>query len=135
MLDYSYIGVPFAQITKLAEFYKDSVKLPETVKIKSMIGSIRGILKIPQTKILLNVAQGARIYRFDILSPKSTTPNVIAAIYYLPLVNRVDLFDYMISPDIPLIQWKNKKAVSMGCSMLSSLAGFDRLFQQIILSS
>ncbi len=135
MLDYSYIGVPFAQISKLAEFYKDSVKLPETVKIKSMIGSIRSILKVPQTKILLNVAQGARVYRIDILNPKSTIPEVIAAIYYLPLVNRVDLFDYMISPEIPLIQWKNKRIISSGCSMLSSLAGFDRLFQQIILSS
>lgn len=136
MIDYSYTSsYLYASVEKLAGFYKDSDKLPETVKIRSIMGSIRGLFRVPQTKIKLYVAGGARIYKFEILSPDSVQPLPIGAIYYLPLEKRLDLYDYSISWDIPMIQWKNKKVVSSGCSILANRAGYDKLFQSIVLSS
>ena len=90
---------------------------------------------MPQSKVKLSVAQGARIYKFDISNPKQIKDQIIAAIYYLPELNRVDLYDYMISPDIPLIQWRNKKVVFKNYSMLADMAGYDKLFQPIVFSS
>jgi len=135
MLDYSYTGYKFAAVEKLQEFYKDSIKLPETTKIKAIIGSIRGVFKVPLSKVKLYVAEGARVYRFEICNPHSVAPIAIGAIYYLPLENRLELFDYLINRDIPMIQWKNKKVVSKGYSFIADLAGYDKLFQPIILSS
>ena len=136
MLDYSYsYSYQFAQVEKLSEFYKDSSKLQETIKIRAIVDGIRNSFKVPQSKVKLSVAQGARIYKFDISNPKQIKDQIIAAIYYLPELNRVDLYDYMISPDIPLIQWRNKKVVFKNYSMLADMAGYDKLFQPIVFSS
>ena len=135
MIGTTYKGYQFALVPKIQDFYRDSGKLPEVTGLKMIISGLRGVFKVPQGKISLYVAEGARVYKINISDPKSPKNLIFATLYYIPEEKQIDLYDNMVSSDIPMIQWKNKRIVTKNYSMMADLAGYGRLFQSIIVSS
>lgn len=132
MLDTSYLSYPFAIVPRLTDFYRDSGTLPEIPIVRNLINAIKSVFKVPANRVQLWVGQGIRAYRFDIYDNSKMS---IASIVYLPETKRLDLFDNMISSDIPLIQWKNKRMMSKNYSTMADMVGYGKLFQPIAIHS
>lgn len=128
MLDISYNNlVQFSRVTDYNDFYR--TKLPEMVKIRSLFDNLKLLFNIPGDRILIDVGEGERIYKFTILS-KDIKKFVVGWVVYLPLQGRLDL--YTSDNPMPLIQWKNKQVIFKNYSMLLDMAGFDTLFRKIV---
>lgn len=130
MLDISYRDYDFALVIKQLEFFRET-GLVEIVKIKSMVAQIRTIFKLPAKSVRIYVAQGHRVYKLEVLGDKEIP---FAVFVYLPEQQRVDLYDLM-TPDTPILQWKNKKAVTKNISPLLAMSGIEKVFGPIILVS
>lgn len=129
MLSLNYNILNFSQVTDFADFYRTQQK--EISKIHSIIDSIKMLLHIPGNAIKLFVAEGERVYKIIFYS-NSLDRVPLGWFIYLPLENRVDLYDSTLSTEMPYIQWKNKKPVFKNFSGLLDLVHVERLFDGII---
>lgn len=128
MLEINYNQINFSLVVDLPDFYKS--KLPEIVKVRSLIDSCKLLFKLPGDRVILEVSESDRIYKITLQNP-DIKRTLLGVIVYLPLQNRLDLF----LPDnleIPLIQWKNKQVVHKNYSMLLDRAGMDKLFSRLV---
>ena len=126
MLDLNYLKTSFADITDLNSFYRE--RLLEVPKIRSFINTLRLMYSLPPSRIRLQVGQGSRVYKVIMMDNKKS---VFGWFILMPLENRVDLFDYS-NPEIPVIQWKNKKAVTKNYDKVLINAGIEKVFDRII---
>ena len=128
MLDLSYSSLSFSKVVDFNDLYKS--KLPEILKLRSIIENLKLLFNLPGTRIILEVdEEGKRVYKITLLDT-SVERRPFGLFVYLPLQNRLDLFS--VSSNIPLIQWKNKKPVFKSYDFLLDRAGLDKLFQKII---
>lgn len=128
MLQVIYQGFKFSQVTNLADFYKTN--LPEMSKIRSLVESIKLLFGIPQTNLLIEVAEGERVYKITLLS-SDVHRYPFGYFVYIPLERRLDAYT-MDNPEIPLLQWKNKKPVFKGFSMFLDRAGVSTIFDKLV---
>lgn len=126
MLDLNYLKTSFADITDLNSFYRE--RLPEIPKIRSFINTLRLMYSLPPSRIQLQVGQGSRVYKVIMMDNKK---NTFGWFILIPLETRVDLFDYS-SPEVPIIQWKNKKAVTKNYNQVLINAKIEKVFDRII---
>ena len=126
MLDTRYLLLEFDEVVDLNDFYRE--RLPEIIKIKSLISSLRLMYSLPPKNIKLYVSKGERVYRLDLYDNKKI---LFGQFYYLPLQKQVDLYT---SEDIetPVLQWKNKKAVTKNYNRLFLCSDIDKVFDKII---
>ena len=130
MLNTNYNLLQFSQVTDKSEFFKTS-KLPEITKIRAMIDTIKILFHLPANAIDIMVSEGDRIYKL-IVHTSSISRSIIGWFVYIPLQNRVDLYDAINGGDIPLVQWKNKKVTFKSYSPLLDLVGVNKLFERVI---
>lgn len=128
MLSVNYNQVQFSNVIDYNDFYK--TKLPEIIKIRSLVDNTKLLFNLPGDRVILQVGQGERIYKLLLLSP-DIKKNIIGWIIYLPLESRLDIF-LPDNPDIPLLQWKNKQAVHKNYATLLDRAGLDKLFSRLV---
>ena len=126
MLDLNYLNISFAEVSDMNSFYRE--RLPEIPKIRSFITTLRLMYSLPLSRIQLLVGQGERVYKIIM---KDNKKNSFGWFIILPTENRVDLFDYS-NPEIPIIQWKNRKAVTKNYSQVLINAGIEKVFDRII---
>lgn len=127
MLNLNYKLLNFSTVENLNEFYKET--LPEILKIKGMIEACKILYSISQSRIILSVAEGERVYRIQLLT-SGANKSIFGTLVYLPLDKRLDLYGY--STEVPIIQWKNKKVVFSNMETLLELAKVDKVFSNII---
>ena len=132
MLSINYNLLQFSQVMDKSEFFKTS-KLPEITKIRAMIDTIKILFHLPANAIDIMVSEGDRVYKL-IVHTSNINRNIIGWFVYIPLQNRVDLYDAINVGDIPipLVQWKNKKVVFKSYSPLLELVGVNKLFEKVI---
>ena len=108
------------------DFYRE--QLPEIIKIKSLVSALRLMYSLPPKNINLYVSKGGRVYRLDLYDNRKI---LFGQLYYLPLLKQVDLYT---SEDIevPVLQWKNKKAVTKNYNRLFLYSNIDKVFDRII---
>ena len=126
MLNLNYLNISFAEVSDMNSFYRE--RLPEIPKIRSFITTLRLMYSLPLSRIQLLVGQGERVYKIIM---KDNKKNSFGWFIILPTENRVDLFDYS-NPEIPIIQWKNRKAVTKNYSQVLINAGIEKVFDRII---
>lgn len=126
MLNLNYLTISFAEVPDMNSFYRE--RLPEIPKIRSFINTLRLMFSLPPSRIQLLVGQGSRVYKIIM---KDTKKNSFGWFILIPTENRVDLFDYS-NPEIPIIQWKNKKAVTKNYDQVLINAGIEKVFDRII---
>ena len=126
MLDTQYLLLEFDEVIDLNDFYRE--RLPEIIKIKSLISSLRLMYSLPPKNINLYVSKGARVYRLDMYDNRKI---LFGQLYYLPLQKQVDIYT---SEDIetPVLQWKNKKAVTKNYNRLFLYSDIDKVFERLI---
>lgn len=127
MLSVNYQYLKFSRVLDLNDFYKS--KLPEIIKIRSVIDNIKLLLAVSNNRLILEVAEGERIYKITVLTP-DVKKIPYAYFAYIPKDNRFDVFN--ADSNIPVIQWKNKKPVFKNYSMLLDKMGLDKLFTKIV---
>ena len=126
MLSLNYLEIPYAEIKDINSFYREL--LPEIPKIRSFVNTLRLVFSLPLSCIQLFVGQGERFYRIVMRDSKK---NIFGWFYILPLENRVDLYDSS-SSDIPIIQWKNRKAVTKNYNQTFINIGIEKSFSRLI---
>jgi len=126
MLDLSYQNLRYAKVEDMNDFYRGT--LPEILKIKTLISTLRLIYSLPPDYIELQVSEEGRIYRIIVKGPKKS---ILGWFYYIPLQKRLDLYS-SDQQDIPLIQWKNKKAVTKTYSKILDGANIDKAFDRLL---
>ena len=126
MLSLDYLKLSFADISDLNSFYRE--RLPEIPKIKSFINTLRLMYSLPPSRIQVQVGEGSRVYKIIM---KDNKKNIFGWFVLIPLETRVDLFDYS-SPEVPIIQWKNKKAITKNYNQVLINAKIEKVFDRII---
>lgn len=129
MLSTRYNYSNFALILDVADFYRGSLK--EISKVRSIVDSVKMLFHIPGNAIKLYVAEGERIYKVEFYS-SSLDKFPLGWIVYLPLEDRLDLYDSTISTAMPYVQWKNKKPVFKNFAGLLDVVHVERLFDSIV---
>ena len=129
MLPTYYNALAFAGVTDLGDFYK--TKLPEMDKVKALMNNAKLLFNLPQNKILLQVSQEERIYKYILLSP-DVHEFVLGFFVYIPQERRLDLYDGSDGGVLPIIQWKGKKAVWKNYSTLLDMVSFPQLFSRLV---
>jgi len=124
MLSLYYQGLEFADVTDLNDFYRET--LPEVQKVKSLISTARLVYSLPPNRVLLQLGQGDRVYKILLLDNKK---RFFGWFVYMPLQKRLDLFSIDM-PDVPLIQWQNRKTVTMNYNQLFVLSKIDKVFDR-----
>ena len=128
MLPIGYQSFSFAQVTNLANFYKGGQ--PEMPKLKLIVENIKLLFKLPGTCVLVEVAEGKRVYRIRMILPGvHKTP--LGYFVYIPGERRLDAYSAE-NPGSPLIQWKQKRVVYSGCPSLLERVGVSSLFNNLI---
>ena len=128
MLPINYQSFSFAQVENLANFYTGNQ--PELPKLKLIVENIKLIFKLPSTCVLVEVAEGERVYRIRMILPGvHKTP--LGYFVYIPGERRLDAYSAE-NPGSPLIQWKQKRAVYSGCPSLLERVGVSSLFNNLI---
>lgn len=127
MLNLNYKWLNFSKVTDYDNFYKES--LPEIIKIKGIIENSKILFSMPQSRIILEVAEGERVYKISLLT-SGTNKSIFGTLVYLPLDKRLDLYGY--NTEYPLIQWKNKKVAYTSYETIFDLAKIDRSFDKIV---
>lgn len=133
MISTEYNNLQFALIENLAAFYRDSGASRPATRLRSMIDAIKVFFKLPATKIKVYVTPGDNIFKIEMYLP-DTSKLPFGWFVYVPKNNQVDLYD-ALSPTIPVIQWKNKKAVTKNYSILYDRSNLDNLYRGIIMLS
>ena len=128
LLNINYNSLVFSEVKDNADFF--NTKLPEIINIKALYGSIKLSLKIPEGKLVIFCAEGERVYKIVVLS-NDIHKYPIGWFVYIPQQKRLDLYT-LSSSEIPLIQWKNKKAVFKNYDLLLDMAGLDKVFTNIV---
>ena len=116
----------FAGVTDLNDFYRSP--LPETLKIKNLITNIRLLYQLPPGQVLLQVAEGERVYKIVM---KDAKKKVIGWFLYYPLTKTLELYDNELGGEIPIISWKNKKVSAENYYKTLILAGCAKMFVRI----
>ena len=127
MLSTSYNYLNFARVKDMNDLFKSN--LPEIPKVKSLIDNSCLLFSLPSNKVLLNVAEGERVYRIDLLS-LGVNKAIFGILFYVPLNRQLDIYT-ADDPTIPIIQFKNKKAVWKNFSTLLDRAGLERIFDKL----
>lgn len=127
MLNLNYKLLNFSVVTDYDSFYKE--QLPEILNIKSIIESCKVLFSMPQSRFILEVAEGERVYRISLLT-SGANKSVFGVLIYSPLDKRLDLYGY--NTEYPLIQWKNKKVVFTSYETIFDLARIDKAFDKIV---
>jgi hypothetical protein len=128
MLSLRYNTANFAQVTDLADFYKGQER--EISRIHSMVDSIKMLFHVPGNAIKIMVAEGERIYKILFYST-SLDKVPLGWFVYLPLEDRLDLYDTSLSTEMPYIQWKNKKIVYKSYPIFLERAGIGDVFGKL----
>jgi len=128
MLPINYQFFSFAQVGNLANFYKGGQ--PEMPKLKQIIENIKLLFKLPSTCISVEVAEGERVYRINVIMP-GVKKIPLGYFVYLPNERRLDAYssDNLM---MPLLQWRQKNLIYCGCSSLLERAGISSLFGNLI---
>jgi hypothetical protein len=129
MLSLRYNTANFAQVTDLADFYKGQER--EISRIHSMVDSIKMLFHVPGNAIKIMVAEGERIYKILFYST-SLDKVPLGWFVYLPLEDRLDLYDTSLSTEMPYIQWKNKKTAFKNFAGLLDAVHVERLFDSVV---
>lgn len=128
MLPINYQYYSFAQIGNLANFYKGNQ--PELPKLKQIVENIKLLFKLPGTCVLVEVAEGERVYRVKMILPGvHKTP--LGCFVYIPNERRLDVYSAN-NLRTPLLQWKQKRVVYSGCSDLLDRIGISSLFGNLV---
>ena len=130
MLNLNYKLLDFSRVTDYDSFYKE--QLPEMLNVKGIVENCKVLFSMPQNRIILEVAEGERVYRITLLTSGSNK-SVFGTLVYLPLDKRLDLYGY--NTEYPLIQWKNKKVSYTSYETLFDLAKIDKAFDKIVNAS
>lgn len=128
LLQINYAMIVFSAVKDLSDFFR--TKLPEMKTIKALFSAIKLVFKTAEGRLIMQVGEGARVYKFLILS-NDVNKYPIANFVYIPEEKRLDFYS-MDMPHIPMIQWKNKKAVFRNYSEALDRAGIDKVFSGII---
>jgi len=131
MLPIYYLSMRFANVTDLADFYRTD--LPEMSKLKGIIENIKLLFSLPQDRVVVQVAEGYRVYKITMLTP-DVNKLPFAFFVYLPEEKRLDLYN-SDNFRLPFIQWKNKKPIFKNYSLLLDKAGIDKMFTKILNNS
>jgi hypothetical protein len=128
MLPIIYQQYSFSLVSNLSNLYKEN--LPEIPKFKLLIENIKLLFKLPQSNLIVEVAEGERAYKVTLLE---TTVHKYPFGYfvYLPGERRLDAYS-IDSPGIPLAQWKNKKLVFSTLSLFLKYSGINQIFIKLI---
>ena len=130
MLDISYNALQYSKVVDLNNFYRE--KLPEILKIKAMIENSKLLFGLSSNRVILEIAEGQRIYRITFLNT-DVNKNPFGYLVYIPQQHRLDI--YSIDSGTPLIQWKNRKPVFKSYGLLLDKAGLDKIFNKILNAS
>ena len=125
----TYNNLPFARVQSLASFYKDSSSLPETPKLRSLIENAKLLFSLPSSRVILECAEGERVYRITLLTT-DVKRQVFGFMIYVPSNRQLDIYD-VSDPEIPFLQFRAKKAVFKNYSHLLDKAGLDTLFTKL----
>ncbi len=128
MLPIGYQSFSFAQVTNLANFYKGGQ--PEIPKLKLIVENIKLLFKLSGTCVLVEVAEGERVYKVKMILP-GVGKTSLGYFVYLPEERRLDVYSAE-NPGIPLLQWKQKRVVYSGCSSLLDRIGISSLFGNLV---
>lgn len=128
MLGLYYLRSSFASVPSLTTLYKENQ--PEIPKLKAIIENLKLLFKIPQTCIIVEVAEGERIYKITLLE-KGVHKYPIGFFVYLPMERRLDAYAAE-NPGMPLLQWKQKKLAYYGGTTFLRTAGVESLFSNIV---
>jgi len=129
MLDISYnYFYSYATVKDIPDFLR--ANLPENRVIRSIIDNIKSTWNLPGDRIELQVAEGARIYKFSMYSP-DVHRQPWGYFVYIPLQKRLDFWDNPWG-QAPYIQWKERKPVFKNYSIVLDKAGQDTLFSRIV---
>lgn len=129
MLSLNYNNLQYSVVVKNTDLFKE--KLPEIPKIKSIVDALRLLFNIPQDRIKIQVAEGERIYKI-ILQMSNVHKSIIGWFVYIPEQRRLDLYDAS-NPEIPYIQWSNRKTVFKNYSVLLDLLKLDKLLNKVVI--
>lgn len=128
MLPTRYNYLVFGKVEDLTDFFKDS-GLPEMSKVKGIYESSKLMLNLPTKKVILEVAEGERVYKFTFLTPGIHNIPFGWAVY-IPQNRQLDIY-LPESPEVPILQWKGKKVEFKNYPTLYDRLGFDSLFNRI----
>lgn len=129
MLDTSYnIRLNFSIVEDLNSFYKEN--LPEMPRIRSFVGALKLLFVLPTDRVVVEVAEGERIYKIKLLQP-NVKKTVFGWFVYIPQKNRLDLYSAENYLE-PVFQWKNKKLAYASLPELFLKAGIEKLFSKVI---
>ena len=128
MLPIGYQYFSFAQVGNLANFYKENQ--PELPKLKLIVENIKLLFKLPGTCVLVEVAEGERVYKVNMIMP-GVHKTSLGYFVYLPNERRLDVYS-SDNPTVPLLQWKQKRVVYSECSPLLDRIGISSLFGNIV---
>ena len=127
-----YNLLKFALVTDTADFFRENLK--EIFRTRAIVDSIKMLFHIPSNAIKIYVAQGERVYKIEFYSTNlDKVP--FGWFIYLPLEDRIDLYDTTVSTSMPYIQWKNKKPAFKNFAGLLDAVHVEKLFDSIIKQS
>ena len=129
MLNIQYNLLNYSQVINTADFYRGTYT--ELSRIRSIVDSLKMLIHIPGNAIKIFVAEGERIYKIVFYS-SSLDKYPLGWFVYLPLENRIDLYDAVQSTEMPYIQWKNKKPAFKNYAGLLETVHVEKLFDSII---
>lgn len=129
MLSLRYGALNFAQVTDVADFYRGQER--EISRIHAIVDSIKMLFHVPGNAIKIFVAEGERVYKIVFYS-NSLDKVPLGWFVYLPLEERLDLYDTTLSSEMPYIQWKNKKPVFKNFAGLLNAVHVEKLFDSIV---
>lgn len=128
MLSISYNNLVYATVPNPVELFKE--KLDEAPKLRALFNNTKLLFNLPGNRILVEVAQGQRVYKFILLTP-DVHKRCFGWFVYMPQRNRLDFYD-AVMPEIPYIQWSRKSPATKNYSMLLDFLHVDRLFDKLI---
>ncbi len=134
MISTDYNAYRYAIVENLAVFYRDSGANHGVSRLRSMIDAIKIQFKLPASRIKVYVSEGDEVYRVEMYLP-GTSKVPFGWWMYLPKSNQLDLYDASLSSSIPIIQWKNKKAVTKNYSTLLDRSNLDSIYRGIVMLS
>ena len=127
MLNTSYNAYSFAIVQDQSDLFKSG--LPEIPKLRALVDNSKLLFSLPSNRVILEVAEGERVYRITLLNP-GVNKIAIGYLVYLPEQRRLDIYtsDDQVTP---IIQFKGKKVVFCNVPTLLERAGFSKLFEKL----
>ena len=123
-----YMSENYSIVASKADFFKN--RLPETPILRKLYDSVKLTFGLPTDRVIISVAEGKRYYKLTLLST-DIKKYTIGEIYFLPEIKGLDIF-IPDNPNVPLLQWRNKKPVWKNYSTLLDMVGLDKLFGKLI---